>query len=170
MPLIYAPVCCNKGTDDEEEYSNICEARCDILDIGLDGEGNKYGMEQCEPGKCEHDPGCICTEEWDPVCCGQTKTFGNQCSAQCDGYDDDDCTKGSCKDITICTMEYMPLCCDDKDYANPCLAEANGYTEPAEEDDRCEPYECKSQGICTMEYDPFCCDGTTYGNECMCRL
>ena len=65
---------------------------------------------KCEPGKCTNDPGCVCTTEWDPVCCRGSKTFGNQCEANCDGYDDDVCTSGACQAIGICTMEYMPLC------------------------------------------------------------
>ena len=115
FPMIYAPVCCNKGTDDEKEYNSVCEARCELL-----GDGQFGSLLQCEPGKCENDPGCACTLEWAPVCCSGSKTFGNQCQAQCDGYDESQCTCGSCQDITICTMEYMPLCCNKKTYSNPC--------------------------------------------------
>ena len=45
----------------------------------------------------------------------------------------------------------MSLCCNGKYYANPCLAEADGIYEPAEESDQCELTECGSQAICTTE-------------------
>eukprot|EP01084_Bolivina_argentea_P233989 393968_1 len=59
------------------------------------------------------DP-CICTAEYDPVCCDGA-TYSNQCNARCadDKYTASTCTKGRCTTTTaIGTTEAIGVCCD----------------------------------------------------------
>ena len=70
---------------------------------------------------------CVCTTQYDPVCCGGDTNFGNQCEADCAGATD--CVESECVDnLCVCTTEFNPVCCPDQDgnmmeqFANPCTA------------------------------------------------
>ena len=60
----------------------------------------------------------------------------------------------------ICSMIYNPVCCDNKNYANPCMAKCDGYAADKCRLGRCE--ECN----CADVYKPICCNDITYPNEC----
>lgn len=54
-------------------------------------------FSQCEKDDCKEKikTDCICTENYDPVCGCNNKTYGNACMAECSGITEH--TKGSCK-------------------------------------------------------------------------
>jgi len=90
------------------------------------------------------------------------------CFLNCDGVHDDDDSGGLC----ICTREYAPLCCDDIDYGNACLAECDGVDAPAAQQPQCKAMRCDERDQvckCTKELRPWCCDGTDYDNACLAR-
>lgn len=51
----------------------------------------------CNKDECKENPktDCFCTEQYDPVCGCNNKTYSNACFAQCDGIDQ--YTSGTCK-------------------------------------------------------------------------
>lgn len=98
--------------------------------------------------------------------------------------------------MCICTADYNPICCDGKQYSNPCNAECDGISKPARDQEYCTMGECdkvkegnveeKEMGTeqkqdaakeekkehekkcaCQKIYKPVCCNGVTYSNECM---
>merc|ERR1719443_141171 len=93
----------------------------------------------CTPSGDDGADDCVCTEEFDPVCC-KGVTYSNQCKATCDGARR--CSAGECDaacvpdDACMCTREFMPVCCDGKTYSNQCLADC-------ECPKRCRSGECK---------------------------
>merc|ERR1712154_290477 len=108
---------------------NLCLAGCD----GYNATDACTSGECREPSTTESgrttDSGCICTEEYDPVCCSDGSEFSNACKAACDGYDS--CEKGRCSATTeepcVCTKELNPWCCEGTEFGNPCLAECGVY-------------------------------------------
>merc|ERR1719233_751996 len=78
-------------------------------------------------------------------------------------------------DLCVCTLEYIPYCCDGKTYGNKCHAECSDYVVYTD----CVQSECDGDGgivihrpgskgdsddngedcVCSREYDPYCCDG-----------
>ena len=60
----------------------------------------------------------------------------------------------------VCTQEYEPVCCNGKDFANPCQAECDGIKEPAEDQGICKSCPCP------YDNNPSCCNGKDYQNEC----
>ena len=52
---------------------------------------------QCKKDKCTERPksNCVCTEQYDPVCGCNGKTYGNACMAECDRITS--YTKGTCQ-------------------------------------------------------------------------
>eukprot|EP01084_Bolivina_argentea_P128390 226954_1 len=101
---------------------------------------------------------CICTMQYDPVCCG-VLTFSNMCMARCKAFTDTQCEPGRCVSTTesgsntqatpenptfdelacICTMQYDPVCCDGQTYSNMCMAKCSGQTNA-----QCAPGKCVS--------------------------
>lgn len=51
----------------------------------------------CKKDECKENPkrDCFCTEQYDPVCGCNNKTYSNACFAQCDGIDQ--YSNGTCK-------------------------------------------------------------------------
>jgi hypothetical protein len=163
-PRVWAPVC---GCDGQT-YGNACEAAMEGVNVDYIGEcepeycwsnrecaENEYCFfEVCalETGVCETRP-TACTEEYDPVCGCDGRTYGNACSAAMNGVSVD--YKGECKN------EY---CWSNKECAE---TEYCFFKECAQETGSCEP----RPEACTQQYAPVCgCDGRTYGNACSAAM
>eukprot|EP01083_Nonionella_stella_P016164 45205_1 len=106
-PQKHEPVCCNNGTEKEEEYGNYCEAMC------------HEDASVCEVGKCTVDTGCICSVIWDPYCCGgSNKSYANLCAAECDGFHESQRKRGATCGRGATYYGAPPI--------NPCLAQQAG--------------------------------------------
>ena len=97
--LIYAPVC---GCDDMT-YGNACAAASAGVSVASQGEcGKPCGLAgpECEGGQfCDFPPDCgfadgpgvcravpeVCTDDYNPVCGCDDKTYSNACEANAQG-------------------------------------------------------------------------------------
>jgi hypothetical protein len=78
----------------------------------------------------------VCTEQYDPICGCNDKTYGNACLAGAAGitsFTKGECEKkADCKELDFppqypCTAQYDPVCgCNKKTYPNSCEAERVG--------------------------------------------
>jgi len=171
--LDYTPVCCKKTT-----YDNMCVAQ---RVLGLD---DAEAADKCKTGKCSghvHNTKAPepCTLEYAPLCCvdkrGDKVTYDNECVAAQNDCDLSDCTEGECDDEPKwpteepceCTKESDPVCCDDVDYANPCLAQCDGFGSPST-DAKCILGSCAEDDPCGcgLAYAPVCCDGRDFASVC----
>lgn len=77
----YAPVC-GERRGERQTFGNACIAQAEGFRIRHPGECRREGGWQ-------QPPQMACTQEYRPVCAerrGQTRTFGNACSAESEGY------------------------------------------------------------------------------------
>ena len=170
-------------------------------------------------GRCQEIP-AGCPDVWDPVCGCDGLTYGNSCEAAAAGVSvlrDGECGEEDCVDNTdcargdlclkeasdcegrgrcarrpnVCPRILDPVCgCDQRTYANECLARAAGVSvlRPGDCEDSCsEAVDCPRGSYCARDrndcdgpgacrprpprcpdvLDPVCgCDGLTYGNPC----
>eukprot|EP01083_Nonionella_stella_P077511 211716_1 len=104
---------------------------------------------------------CICTMQYDPVCCG-VDTFSNMCMARCKAFTDTQCEPGRCLSTTESgsnTQATGETPTYDQYHRRPIPIHIDN-TGPVDQGQPC---------ICTMQYDPVCCDGQTYSNMCNAR-
>lgn len=65
-------------------------------------------------GRCVVDRpggGCVCTEQYEPVCGADDKTYPNECQAKCAGVEV--ASKGECGGCSIQCLVYEPVCGSD---------------------------------------------------------
>jgi hypothetical protein len=136
-------VICHKGQDIEVDVHAV-SAHLDHGDL---------------PRSCTADV-CACSDEFDPVTCtlpdGTTKTFANQCQANCAG------ATGPCGTVGACSDIFNPVTCTLPDgtirtFANACQAKLAGCTGTI-------TLLCP----CGLIYAPVrCSDGTIFINACV---
>ncbi|AUX21916.1 hypothetical protein SOCEGT47_024120 [Sorangium cellulosum] len=180
----YNPVC---GCDGKT-YGNECTANAAGVSVASRGEcapqpgqicGTR-GAEPCAdgffcsfapeaecgatdvPGTCAPIPEA-CTEQYEPVCGCDGRTYGNACIANSAGVSV--ASRGECKEEP--PVEPARLCggiagldCDPGYFCDYSLEAMCGA---ADQMGACTPI----PEACTFEYNPVCgCDDTTYGNAC----
>ena len=122
----------------------LTNANCDPEDFCSNGDGNCLG-----PGRCSTRPES-CTQDWDPVCGCNGRTYSNACYAHANGVNilrTGECLEG------FCTTNGD---CDVWEWCAEPIGTCTGYGV------------CQQRpGLCLAYWDPVCgCDGHTYSNYC----
>lgn len=163
------------GTESTEQNPVHEYAEPGVYDVALTVASDSCSSTFIQPIEVLEDIGCVCDDEYDPVCVhtasGQTLVFPNACYAECEGFGPDAFVDCDSTDICVCPEYYDPVCVvgpngDTIQFSNPCFAECEGYGPDSFVD--CGPDDCG----CDAFFGPPVCvildDGTLlhFLNEC----